>query len=51
MQEREKITSEILNIIDHADDFTRSDLQSAIDVQVMKAMRLGEDYARKTPKF
>ena len=45
---KEEIISEILDIINNVDDFTTSDLQGAIEVQVIKAIRLGfelgEDY-------
>ena len=41
------LEDEILEIIDHRDDFTRSDLQGAVQAKVINILRIGIEMAEK----
>lgn len=42
-----KLENEILELIDHRDEFTRSDLQGAVMAQVMNILRIGLEMVEK----
>ena len=42
-----KLESEILDLIDHRDDYTRSDLQGVVSAQVIKILNVGLELARE----
>ena len=41
------LEDEILEIIDHREDFTRSDLQGAVQAKVINILRIGIEMAEK----
>lgn len=42
-----KLESEILELIDHRDNYTRSDLQGAVAAQVIKILNVGLKLAKE----
>ena len=42
-----ELEDEILDLVDHLDEFTRSDLQGAITAQVIKILEIGQKMAEQ----